>query len=514
MKKYGVHLLIILLSLIPIMLNEGFETILFINNVYRLVFAIGLFYLGAVIYRFFVGKIVAFGLLLLLTLNFSLSLIARMVYNTNFDETQATSILLTNSSEGLGMLKGYISYIILSILYFFVSVYLLLVLVRRNREGTMAKKYLVFVAVNLILYSVLALDSFVVKGDKKKFNKSSNTTKFLQKMAFYNSARFQTAVNFMEETKKILDTKVDYSDVQTEDNNIKNIVVIIGESARKDAFSLYGNPLETSPNIVKRINNLMIYENAVAPASYTILSVPMMLSKAIPSDDYSALEVSDNVVNLANYTGIWNTYWFSSHEKIGIHVNAISAFADFAKTREWNSDKYDQYLVPMVRQAVSDTARKRLIFVHTIGSHYPLTDRYPKEFDVFKQDKKQYVNEYYNSIHYTDYVIEQIIKEIEVTPSVLIYVSDHAQTDNKTMFTHSLTKKGLDVPFFIWHSNSVEEKYKIRTPVKTSVSTTELYEVIKKYMGIKTDGRKQKNTDLKVLSGDMKMYYYKDLKEE
>jgi len=514
MKNHLTHVLLIFMSLLPILINEGFETILFINNFYRLLLTLGVLYSCVIMYKYTIGRIFTYILVLLLTLNFSLSLVSRVIYKSNFDETQATSILLSNSSESLGMLQGYLPYILISILYFVVLVSLIQRISKQSFSVKQQKGLSVFVIVNFILLNFLALDSYVLKGEKRKFNKSSNTTKFLQKIPLYNSARFVTALNFMDEAKAIHTSKVDYSDLKVELNNIENIVVVIGESARKDVFSLYGATTKTSPNLDKRKGNMMIFENAIAPASYTILAVPMLLSKAVPSDNYSPLEVSDNIVNMANHTYQWNTYWFSSHEKIGIHVNAISAIADFAKTRDWNENKYDEYLVPMLRESINDSAHKRLIFLHTIGSHYPLTDRYPKEFDVFKSFEKQYYNEYYNSIYYTDYVIEQVIKEIENTPSILIYVSDHAQTDNKTMFTHSLTKKGVEVPFFIWYSDSVEDKFKITTTVSERISTTEVYEIIKRYLGVKTSNRKAENKDLKVLSGDMKLYTYDELEEQ
>jgi len=509
-KKYGIHIVVVLFSSFAILL-EGLDKLLLSNNLYRLILTVGLFYICAVIYRSIVGKIIAYVLLFLLTINFSLSLISRMVYNSSFDETQATSILLTNSSEGIGMLGGYITYILISILYFGISILLTRLLASRKSKEKMGKRYAIFLIANIILYGGISVDSFL--SIKRGHDKTSRTAKFLYKIPLFNASRFCSAFDLMNETSKILKTKVDYSDIKIEKNNIENIVVIIGESARKDAFSLYGNPIKTSPNIDNRKSNLMLYENAVAPAPYTILAVPMMLSKAIPSDEYSALEVSDNVVNIANYTKQWNTYWVSSQKEIGIHENAISAISYFCNIQEWSTEKYDEYLIPMIKNIVDNITEKKLIIVHTLGSHYPLTDRYPKEFDIFKENKKQHVNEYYNSVYYTDYVIEQIIKEIEKTPSILIYASDHGQIDNKTMFTHSLAKKGLDVPFFVWHSDLVEEKYKITTNINTPTSTTELYEVIKYYMGV-TNHKKPNNEELKVLSGDMKVHYYGDLKDE
>lgn len=167
----------------------------------------------------------------------------------------------------------------------------------------------------------------------------------------------------------------------------------------------------------------------------------------------------------------------------------------------------------MIKEVLKTNKDKNLFLLHTVGSHYPLNKRYPAQFNVFNISDKKYINEYNNSIYYTDYVIEGIIKEIETTPSILIYVSDHAQIDNGSEFVHSFTKKGLEVPFFIWHSDSVDEKFKITDRLEGPISTTELYEIIKKYLGVTTEIIKDSNSELKVISGDFKVNYYDNLND-
>lgn len=507
-----VHILVVILSIIPVLLSEGKEIGLFINNFYRIILTVGVFYLCALLYDFIIGKIVSHLLLLLLSINFFIALVSRAVYKSNFDEAQATSVLLSNFSEATGMAKGYIAYILAGILYFVFSELLLKNLIKRNKLNSLSYKYKVFISVNVLLLIGLGFDAYQ-KRDRKKFNKHSPSFVFLQKTAFFNAARFQGAIDFMKEAKTISEKKVDYSGMEIIENNIENIVVILGESARKDAFSLYGNSIKTSPNLDKRIKNLLVYENAVAPAPYTILAVPIMLSMALPTNDYSQYQVADNVLNIANHTEAWQTYWFSSHEKVGVHVSAITAIAKFAKVSDWHQKNYDEFLVPMLEQTLKDESSKRLIILHTMGSHYPVTDRYPKEYNVFKENKKGYINEYYNSIYYTDHVIEQIIKLLENTSSVVIYAADHAQIDNKTMFTHHMSKKGLDVPFFIWHSDYVDNDFKKTEKIKDYISTSDMYEIIKKYLGVITTDKKPKNTDLKAISGDMKMSLYSALED-
>lgn len=506
--KSIVYVSLFLFSLIAVIVNEGRESFLFVNHFYRAILTLGLFTVSATIYRSKIGRIVSILFLVLLTLNFSTALISRCIYNTSFDETQATNVLLTNSNEAGGMLKGYILYILISLIYFIVACFLLSKLSRIVKENR--KIILVFNGLVILLFSVFIVECIATNGEVR-WNKNSSFTKFLNKTPIFNIARLKEASNFIEESSTITETKVDYSNLKFEENNIKNIIVVVGESARKDALSLYGSKVETTPKIQNRKENLLIYENAVAPAPYTILAVPLMLSKLTPVPNYSVVEASDNIVRLANNVPQYKTYWYSTHEKAGQHVNAISSIASFAQKREWLEHDYDEALIRPLRATLKDNSSKRIIFLHIRGSHYPTSERYPKDFEVFNSDTKKYVNEYNNSIYYTDYVLDSIIKEIENTSSVLVYAPDHGQVANKTMFTHSLSKKGLEVPLFIWHSNSVEEKFKKNGIVDAPISTTEVYEIIKDYLGVSSSRRKPKNEKLEVLSGDMKVYEYQNL---
>jgi glucan phosphoethanolaminetransferase (alkaline phosphatase superfamily) len=510
LKKYYLVILALVLSFATILINEETKQYLMVNNIYRVILTVGMFYLGVLIYRYLIGKILIYLLFAGLSINFFASLVARFAYNSRFDETQATSVLLTNSNEASGMLFGYISYVLITVLFFGLCVFVLKKLLPHREHSAKTVKY--FVGATMLLYTVFVVE-YVATKDVHKWDKSSSLAKFLNKTPLFNSARIVEALKFMEETKQITHTKVDYSDLIFSENNLENIVVILGESARRENLSLYKYPWKTTPYIDQRESNLLIYENAVAPAAYTILAVPLMLSKATPSDDYSPKIISDNVINIANHTQEWKTYWFSSQEKIGVHTNAISAIASQSKVNAWNPKGLDEELLPYFNESIADNSQKRLIFLHLNGSHYPFKSRYPKEFEVFDKHANPEFNEYNNSIYYTDFVIEQIIKKLENTRSIVIYVSDHGLSVSKNTYLHSFTKKGLDVPFFIWHSDLVSEDFKKTGRIKDEISTTELYEILKDYMGVKTSMAKERNWELKAFSGEKKISLYKDLKD-
>ena len=71
--------------------------------------------------------------------------------------------------------------------------------------------------------------------------------------------------------------------------------------------------------------------------------------------------------------------------------------------------------------------------------------------------------QYDNSILYTDFIIDEIIKRFEAEDSVVIYLSDHAEEvcddPNNCIFLHPKTNKyTVEIPFIIWMSQSLRKK--------------------------------------------------------
>lgn len=74
---------------------------------------------------------------------------------------------------------------------------------------------------------------------------------------------------------------------------------------------------------------------------------------------------------------------------------------------------------------------------------------------------QEIINQYDNSILYTDFILEQIIRILEKEPnSALIYLSDHGQDvyDEEKRFGHAMSRNsGFEIPFFLWMSPSFIE---------------------------------------------------------
>ena len=103
------------------------------------------------------------------------------------------------------------------------------------------------------------------------------------------------------------------------------------------------------------------------------------------------------------------------------------------------SRQYDETALPALKRFLDEKSTgKRVFFLHLMGSHVNYASRYPSEFNVFTDEAEiipkpwhtkrsaKYINNYDNSILYTDFVLSGIIDLLRTVPnSALLYFSDH-----------------------------------------------------------------------------------------
>ena len=273
----------------------------------------------------------------------------------------------------------------------------------------------------------------------------------------------------------------------TADNEPEIVIMVIGESSRYDRWSLNGYQRETNP-LLSQEKNLMMLPDVITSVSATRLSVPVMISRKPAIKSLKDGFAEKSFITAYKEAG-FKTYWLSNQISFGEFDTPVSVFAKEADVIQFlnlggftNNSNFDQILLDPVKAAVADPAQKKLIVLHTLGSHWNYSQRYPKQFDrwqpsLFGVDKPVYTdtkikpmlnNSYDSSILYTDWFLAQVIGELKQTQqrSALMYVSDHGQTlyDNKCKlaFHGHNTQYEFHVPAFVWYS----ERYLAQRPAK------------------------------------------------
>ena len=244
------------------------------------------------------------------------------------------------------------------------------------------------------------------------------------------------------------------------------VVLVIGESARKANFQLYGYQRNTNP-LLSRQEGLKVYE-ATACATYTTAGVKAILEPQNSDDLYELLP------NYAFRTGVDVSWRSSNWGEPPIHIDEYLTNEELGEKYPDENIYYDGILLKELRERIESSPRNKvLIVLHTSTSHGPkYADIYPKEFEVYKPVAKNVeegqknvgmlVNAYDNTILYTDYLLDSLINTLRSMTdwhSAMIFISDHGESlgENK-MFMHGLPMKlapkvQYEIPFLVWTSD-------------------------------------------------------------
>jgi len=230
------------------------------------------------------------------------------------------------------------------------------------------------------------------------------------------------------------------------------IVVVIGESANRLHWSLYGYPKRTTPRLDAEAGELEVFSDVICTWAATIISIRDMLTTtedAVPSFP---------LFSQAGYT----THWFSAQFNQGGGDLELNAMVLSCNQRMYLNGVYDENLEPLVARVVAAPG-KQMIFAQLFGSHVRYLDRYPTRFNVFHaaDDGGPLRSSYDNSILYTDTVLTDLIEMLRKRheSSCLFYVSDHGEDvldsrPDKYLFRDEslATDPMYEVPCFVWFS--------------------------------------------------------------
>ena len=270
-------------------------------------------------------------------------------------------------------------------------------------------------------------------------------------------------------------------------------VLIIGESARRDHFSLYGYERQTNPFTAKDSVTALI---ADAAATYTTAGVKAILSHEPSGKLY---EILPNYMNRAGVDVTWRT---SNWGEPPVHIEKYYKVKDLKARYPEADDRYDGILLEGLKEDIlaSDKA-KTLVVIHTNTSHGPTYfKKYPSDFETFtpvcttvemsKADHEELMNAYDNSILYTDWLIHSVIEVLKTIPdrrSCMIYVSDHGESlGENNLYMHGVPmsmapKEQVEIPFIVWDS---DEDTKVKQLDK--VEQYHVFHSIMNFMGIES----------------------------
>lgn len=243
-------------------------------------------------------------------------------------------------------------------------------------------------------------------------------------------------------------------------------ILIIGESARRDHFSLYGYNRETNPLLKK--DNVTNYI-AKSAATYTTEGLKALLSHKA-SDKLH--EILPNYLHRNGIDVVWRS---NNWGEPPVHIDKYYTKKDIKKQYPQADDRYDGILLEGLENDIATNEKeKQLIVLHTNTSHGPTYfQKYPSTFEVFKpicttvemskSNREELINAYDNTILYTDYLIHTVIEKLRPLKDIrscVLYVSDHGESlGENNLYMHGVPMmmapaEQIEIPFIVWTSDS------------------------------------------------------------
>lgn len=257
-------------------------------------------------------------------------------------------------------------------------------------------------------------------------------------------------------------------------NDLPTVVIVLGESATRNNWHLYGYERHTTP----RMDEICATGEAVALTDVVGIS---------PATAGALGFLLTDVRFEALTTGHWT---FSEVlRRAGYRTVAISNQADgktsllgslfngcvkrISMFEEKNGEShYDETMIPYLRTELSDPA-PTAVFIHLAGMHYPVHNACPPSEKHFTDNVEGSVlegvseynrdrrNRYDDGILYEDKVLGKIVDALKEhdEPSVMFFMSDHGESPRSDGWRVYTDRDVYELPCVVWMSEQYKERF-------------------------------------------------------
>jgi lipid A ethanolaminephosphotransferase len=252
------------------------------------------------------------------------------------------------------------------------------------------------------------------------------------------------------------------------------VVLVMGETARADRFSLNGYERDTNRHT--RARGVVNFPRVISCGTSTAESLPCIFSGLGQSKfSHAAAMANESIVGAMQRLGV-GTFWRDN----STGCKHVCDEQRFEQRANWTypdlcdaTGCFDELLLEGFDDLLADRTRDRLIVLHQRGSHGPAyhTDvpQWAKEFfpecnlpNLRNCDREAINNSYDNTILYTDYFLSRVIDELEkrsaAFDTAMLYVSDHGESLGENgLYLHGFPysmapREQVEVPMLFWAS--------------------------------------------------------------
>lgn len=249
-------------------------------------------------------------------------------------------------------------------------------------------------------------------------------------------------------------------------------IVIAGETARAESFSLGGYKKNTNPELARQ--DITYFSDTSSCGTITAVSLPCMFS-VYTRDEYThekGLE-TENLLDVLKHAGVHVEWWDNNtgHKSVADRVTSEALSTSDNPKYCKNGECLDGIFLDKLDTWMSGITQDTVLVMHQLGSHGPAYYlRYPDEYRRFTPDcqsaefskcsREEILNAYDNSIAYTDHIISSVIDRLrdkqDKLDTSLIYMSDHGESVGEFgLYLHGAPyfvapSQQTHVPYVLW----------------------------------------------------------------
>ena len=379
-------------------------------------------------------------ILIILLMISSLVSYSTINYGIVFDHNMIANTFETSSTEFLDLVtfKSFMYLLFFGLLpSYFVWATTITKLPLRNLffQRIIALLIMIFIFILLTMSFYKPLSSFARENPDLRMY--INPTYYLYSMTKYVGTKFNASTIPFSQIG--LDAKI----VKNE-NKQRLLVLVLGETARVDRFSLNGYKRQTNPMLEKE--DVVSFQKMTSCGTDTSLSIPCMFSSLDRSNySHSKGKNMSNVLDIVSHSGVEVLWLENNSDSKGVADRV--RFEDYrlpSVNPICDVECRDEGMLIGLQDFIDTNPEKdMLVVLHTMGSHGPAYyKRYPDTFEVFipvcqtnqlnECNDDEINNAYDNTIIYTDYLLSKLIavleNNIKVDESAMFYVSDHGES--------------------------------------------------------------------------------------
>jgi KDO II ethanolaminephosphotransferase len=282
-------------------------------------------------------------------------------------------------------------------------------------------------------------------------------------------------VDESSDNKSLLNPAKQFTYEAPKDIDDTYVVFIIGETTRWDHMGILGYDRDTTPKLAQE-KNLIAYRGYSCDTA-TKLSLRCMFVREGGADDNPQRTLKEqNVFSVLHQLG-FSSDLYAMQSEMWFYSNTMAQNIAYreqigAEPRNRGKSVDDMLLIDEMKGSLSNNQDgKHMIILHTKGSHFNYTQRYPRSFAKWTPEcvgvdkdctKEQLINSYDNSVMYVDHFIESVIDQVRDKKAIVFYAADHGESINEYEHLHGTPRKmappeQFRVPMMVWMSDKYLE---------------------------------------------------------